>query len=553
MAADNVPAADQALVVPKANAAGTATASVKETIPEEFVKYQKMLKAGVPAPSVKHKLAVDGVPEKFHKLILGETGASATKTPAKAPSSKMLSLHWDVIHEDQLGQNTMWSGLDSPTPTPSKLTASAMKSSTKKRRRASTGGLAYLKDDEMDKLASMFSKKQPQPKAALDKGKGEEKGSKKATNKLQVIDIARSTNISIGLTSFKGRSLTVDQVVRALDSVDLIVLADTDLLLRIKDMLPTDAEMKSFSRIKAPKNDNDSNIATSDALPVGAGLTNTSEVFLWHLCNIKDLKKKINGLLFLSQFDSRIRESLDSLRTLGSASSAIKDSVGLKEVMKSVLAIGNAMNTGASAAPVHNTRSSGAQPIKAFKLNSLLKLTQTKSTDGTATVMDYLLQLLLERTTTSTEGEADVASAAVENKSTKALSIDKELDCVHACCKLSLADLRKETRSVKTELQNLQDLHTSMSSANSTVASNITEEFGRKLTTVTELCVENEASLESCQQLCKDLCIYFSEDISSPQVIFDVLSTFIKHFVAIKTKLMAKAKANQRGRSNKPN
>ena len=84
---------------------------------------------------------------------------------------------------------------------------------------------------------------------------------------------------------------------------------------------------------------------------------------------------------------------------------SLKRSTGFKEVMKSVLAIGNAMNGGGGSGASYNTRSSSSvtgtgvgtggatSEIKAFKLTSLLKLSQTKSTDGTATVMDYLLQV----------------------------------------------------------------------------------------------------------------------------------------------------------------
>lgn len=58
-------------------------------------------------------------------------------------------------------------------------------------------------------------------------------------------------------------------------------------------------------------------------------------------------------------------------------------SVGLKEAMKSILTIGNALNTG--------TRNGNA---RGFRLNSLMKLSETKSTDGTSTtVMQYLIQV----------------------------------------------------------------------------------------------------------------------------------------------------------------
>lgn len=50
--------------------------------------------------------------------------------------------------------------------------------------------------------------------------------------------------------------------------------------------------------------------------------------------------------------------------------------------MKNVLAIGNAMNDG--------TWKGGAV---GFKLSSLMRLSQTKSSDGSSTVLDYLVKV----------------------------------------------------------------------------------------------------------------------------------------------------------------
>jgi hypothetical protein len=59
-------------------------------------------------------------------------------------------------------------------------------------------------------------------------------------------------------------------------------------------------------------------------------------------------------------------------------------SEGLREIMVSVLAIGNAMNQG--------SRKGSAM---GFRLGSLVKLAQTKSTDGKSTVIDYLILVIM--------------------------------------------------------------------------------------------------------------------------------------------------------------
>ena len=264
------------------------------------------------------------------------------------------------------------------------------------------------------------------------------------------------------------------------------------------------------------------------------------------MSQVQDLKKKVNGLLFLCQFEQRTQCSLAALETLRAAAERIRGSAGLKEVMKSVLAIGNAMNnSGESATVAQHTRSSGA-PIKAFKLNSLLKLAQTKSTDGTATVMDYLLQLLSERTAKDGEGDGEALSGGAgrigEAKAALALSIDVDLECVHACCKLSLSELRSEARALRCDVNTLQNLFSSMKEKAGGVSSELLSEFESKLAAVGRLLTENDALLELCMARCTELCIYFSEDSSAPATVFAVLSAFIKNFSAIKAKLVAKNK-----------
>lgn len=83
-----------------------------------------------------------------------------------------------------------------------------------------------------------------------------------------------------------------------------------------------------------------------------------------------------------------IRAITEKLIALKTVATSILASQGLKEVMISTLAIGNALNSG--------TKNGGAH---GFRLNSLLKLSETKSTDGNATVMDYLVQVLYDRST----------------------------------------------------------------------------------------------------------------------------------------------------------
>lgn len=60
----------------------------------------------------------------------------------------------------------------------------------------------------------------------------------------------------------------------------------------------------------------------------------------------------------------------------------MKESKKLARVLESVLAIGNAMNSG------------GGRAVAGFTLDSLLKLTTTRSADKKTTVLDYLCRMV---------------------------------------------------------------------------------------------------------------------------------------------------------------
>lgn len=104
-----------------------------------------------------------------------------------------------------------------------------------------------------------------------------------------------------------------------------------------------------------------------------------------------------------------------SLVTLRAVASQILSSEGLREIMVSVLAIGNAMNRG-----------SWKGSASGFRLGSLIKLVQTKSTDGKSTLLDYLILVLHER---ALGGSASCDAA---------LTIDDELALIKKAKMLSL-------------------------------------------------------------------------------------------------------------------
>ena len=103
---------------------------------------------------------------------------------------------------------------------------------------------------------------------------------------------------------------------------------------------------------------------------------------------------------------------------------------GLQEVFRNILAIGNIMNKGTWKGDAFG-----------FRLSSLSKLHQTKSSDGKSTVLDYLIQMLHTRV----EG-GDTSGLA-------ALNIDCELSLLSRCKSIVLSELYNEIGTLEKDLK----------------------------------------------------------------------------------------------------
>lgn len=108
---------------------------------------------------------------------------------------------------------------------------------------------------------------------------------------------------------------------------------------------------------------------------------------------------------------------------------------GLQDVFRNILAIGNIMNRG-----------TWKGDASGFRLSSLSKLHQTKSSDGKSTVLDYLIQMLHTRV----EG-GDVSGLA-------ALNIDCELNLLSRCKSIVLSELYNEIGTLEKDLKSTRSI-----------------------------------------------------------------------------------------------
>ncbi|GLD94949.1 hypothetical protein PINS_up003574 [Pythium insidiosum] len=109
------------------------------------------------------------------------------------------------------------------------------------------------------------------------------------------------------------------------------------------------------------------------------------------MAEIPRVTEKIAVMLFVSQFDQQVRELRTRIHTITQACSQVLQSERLARCFELVLATGNALNSGTDMENAHGVT-----------LESLLKLSETKSVDRSTTLLQFVVKLIHDR------GEADI-------------------------------------------------------------------------------------------------------------------------------------------------
>ncbi|XP_043697003.1 formin-like protein 3 isoform X2 [Telopea speciosissima] len=139
------------------------------------------------------------------------------------------------------------------------------------------------------------------------------------------------------------------------------------------------------------------------------------EQFFLELMKVPRVESKLRVFSFRINFSTQVRES-----------------VKLRQIMQTILTLGNALNQG-------TTRGSAI----GFKLDSLLKLSDTRARNNKLTLMHYLCKLLAE-------------------KMSELLDFDKDLVHLEAASKIQLKSLAEEMQAVSKGLEKVeQELTTS--------------------------------------------------------------------------------------------
>lgn len=256
---------------------------------------------------------------------------------------------------------------------------------------------------DVNELASLFTIAPKTKGGSKSEGAGKSLGSK--TDKIHLIDIRRANNTEIMLTKIK---MPLSEMMSAALALDDSVL-DSDMVENLIKFCPTKEEMELLKNYTGDKE----------------GLGKCEQFFL-ELMKVPRVESKFRIFSFKIQFQSQIRDVRKNLQTVASACEELRGSEKLKVIMKNILLIGNTLNEGTPR----------GQAV-GFRLDSILKLVETRATSSRTTLMHFLCKSLA-------------------GKSPELLDFHEDLGSLEAASKLQLKALAEEQQAVVKGLEKVE-------------------------------------------------------------------------------------------------
>ncbi|CAL0325772.1 unnamed protein product [Lupinus luteus] len=330
---------------------------------------------------------------------------------------------------------------------------------------------------DVSELEKLFSANVSKTADSKTGGRRKSVGSK--TDIVHLIDLRRANNTEIMLTKVK---MPLPDMMAAVLAMNESVL-DVDQVDNLIKFCPTKEEMELLKGY------------TGDRANLGK-----CEQYFLEMMNVPRVESKLRIFSFKIQFGSQVTEFKKSLITVNSACEQVRNSVKLKEIMKKILLLGNTLNQGTA-------RGSAV----GFKLDSLLKLTDTRATNNKMTLMHYLCKVLAE-------------------KSPGLLDFHLDLVSLEPSTKIQLKSLAEEMQAINKGLEKVkQELAASL---NDGLVSDL---FPKSLKGFIDVAESEVASLTNLYSVvgrnADELALYFGEDPA--RCPFEQVTVTILNFVRL--------------------
>ncbi|ESQ40712.1 hypothetical protein EUTSA_v100160940mg, partial [Eutrema salsugineum] len=219
-----------------------------------------------------------------------------------------------------------------------------------------------------------------------------------------LIDLMRAFRTEISLANLK---MPLPDMMAAVLSMDESVI-DVDQIENLIMVCPSTREMELLKNYAGDK----------------AALGKCEQYFL-ELMKVPRVESKLRVFSFKIQFGTKITEFKKSLNAVNSACEEVRSSKKLKEIMKSILYLGNTLNQGTDKGSAVG-----------FKLESLLKLSDTYDPNSKMTLLHYLCKVLA-------------------SKASDLLDFHKDLESLELLSKIQSKSLAEEMQAITKGLEKL--------------------------------------------------------------------------------------------------
>ncbi|KAL2249563.1 formin-like protein 13 isoform X2 [Sesamum indicum] len=228
-----------------------------------------------------------------------------------------------------------------------------------------SGEASKAPEIDISELESLFSAAAPNQEGGSGRKTGSRASMANKPEKVQLIEHRRAYNCEIMLSKVKIPLHEMLSSVLALEDSAL----DVDQVDNLIKFCPTKEEMETLKGYKGEK----------DKL-------GKCEQFFLELMQVPRIEYKLRVFSFKIQFNSQVSDLRKSLNIVNSAADQIRGSAKLKRVMQTILSLGNALNQGTARGAAIG-----------FRLDSLLKLTETRARNNKMTLMHYLCKVLSDK------------------------------------------------------------------------------------------------------------------------------------------------------------
>ncbi|XP_004971605.1 formin-like protein 3 [Setaria italica] len=265
------------------------------------------------------------------------------------------------------------------------------------------GNQARAPDIDLSELESLFST--ASVTSTSEKGATKRGSAISKPEIVHLVDMRRANNCEIMLTKIK---MPLPDMISAILALDSSVL-DNDQVENLIKFCPTKEEIEMLKGYNGNKE-----------------MLGKCEQFFLELMKVPRVEAKLRVFAFRITFSTQVDDLRTNLTTINDATKEVKESLKLRQIMQTILTLGNALNQGTA-------RGSAV----GFRLDSLLKLSDTRARNNKMTLMHYLCKLLAE-------------------KMPELLDFDKDLIHLEAASKIQLKLLAEEMQAINKGLEKVE-------------------------------------------------------------------------------------------------